>query len=128
VGKRLVDFLGERIRGITNSSKAQDTRTSVTVNVSQFHSADGGENEAYQEMIINITTWPVLFLKPFLFIVSRHQKLTSDSDSCWGKLKKTVILRLNLLVPLLGLTEITDIFLLYELFLRMWRVFDLRVS
>jgi hypothetical protein len=56
VGKKLVDFLGERIREITNSSKAQDTRTSVTVNVSKFHSAGGGENEAYQEMIINITT------------------------------------------------------------------------
>jgi hypothetical protein len=56
MGKRLVDFLGERIRGITNSSKAQETRTSVIVNVSQFHAAGGGENEVYQEMIINITT------------------------------------------------------------------------
>jgi hypothetical protein len=59
VGKRLVDFLGERIREITNQSKAQNTRTSVTVNVSQFH-APGGGDEVYQELSIHITICPVL--------------------------------------------------------------------
>jgi hypothetical protein len=68
VGKKLVDFLGESIKGITNSSKAQDTRTSVTVNVSQFHAPSGGNNEAYQELIIHITT-------RFLFIFSESQCL-----------------------------------------------------
>jgi hypothetical protein len=67
VGKRLVDFLGERIREITNLSKGKDTRASVTVNVSQFH-APGGGDEVYQELSINITT-------RFLFIFSESQCL-----------------------------------------------------
>ena len=54
--------------GITIPSKGQDTRTSETVNVSQFHALGGGDNEAYQALSIHITTL-------FLFIFSESQGL-----------------------------------------------------
>lgn len=47
--------------GITTPSREQDTRTSVTVSVSQFHAAGGGDNEAYQALSIHIATCSFYF-------------------------------------------------------------------